>query len=78
LLRLRDVKYLHRQQWHQESDKYDNSDIEKRSETHNVYEHRWDIHSVYNRATESDHDNKYSKYNENDETEALSNEHIHK
>ena len=45
---------------------------------YNIYKYKWDIHSIYNEATESDHDNKYNKYNKNDETEALSSEHIHK
>ncbi len=75
---LRDVKYLHEWQWHQESDKCNNSDTEKRSETHNVYKYRWDIHSVCNEATESNHDNEHNKYDENDETEALSSEYIYR
>ncbi len=45
---------------------------------HDVHKHRWDIHSVYDEVTESDHDNKHSKHSENDETEALSSEHIHR
>ena len=78
LSRLKDVKYLHRQQWHWELDRCSDSDIEKRFKTHNVYKHRWDIHSVYNEVTESNHDNEHNKYSENDETKALNDEHIHR
>jgi len=45
---------------------------------YNVYKYRWDIHSVYDEATEPDHDDEHSKYSENDETEALNNEHIYR
>jgi len=45
---------------------------------HDVHKYRWDIHSVYDEATESDHDDKHSKCSENDETEALNSEHIHR
>ncbi len=78
MLRLKSVKYLYKQQWHWESDKYDNSDIEKRFKIHNIYKYKWNIHSVYSEATEPDHDNKYNKYSENDEIKALSNEHIYR
>ena len=78
MLRLKDVEYLYEWQWHWELNKYSNSDTEKRSEMYDVYKYRWDIHSICDRATESDHDNKYNKYDENDETEALSSEHIYR
>ena len=78
LLKLKSVEYLHRQQWHQELDRYDSNDTEKRSETHNIYKYRWDIHSVYSEVTESDYNNKHNKYNENNETKALNSEHIHR
>ncbi len=78
LLKLRNVKYLHEWQWHWELNKYSNSDTEKRSEMYDVYKYRWDIHSIYDEAIESDYDNKYSKYDKNDEIEALSNKYIHK
>ncbi len=78
MLRLKDVEYLYEWQWHQELDKCSSNDTEKRSEMHDVYKHRWDIHSVYSEVTESDHDDKHSKSDENDETEALSSEHIHR
>ncbi len=45
---------------------------------HNIYRYRWDIHSVCDEATESDHDDKHSKYSKNDETEALNNEYIYR
>ncbi len=45
---------------------------------YDVYRHRWDIHSVYSEATESDYDDKYSKYSKNDEIKALNDEHIHR
>ncbi len=45
---------------------------------YDIYKYRWDIHSVYNEATESDHNDKYNKYSENNETEALNSEYIHK
>ncbi len=45
---------------------------------HDVHRYRWDIHSVYDRATGPDYDNEHSKCDENDETEALSSEHIHR
>ncbi len=45
---------------------------------YNVYKYRWDIYSVYDRAIEFDYDDKYNKYNKNDETKALNNEHIHR
>jgi len=45
---------------------------------HNVYKYKWDIHSVYNEATEFDHDDKHSKCNENDKIKALNNEHIYR
>ncbi len=45
---------------------------------HNIYRYRWDIHSVYDRAIEPNHDNKHNKYSKNDKTEALSDEHIHR
>ncbi len=45
---------------------------------YDVYKYRWDIHSVYSRATESDYNNKHSKYSENNEIKALSNEYIHR
>ena len=78
MLRLRDIKYLYEWQWHQESDKCNSSDTEKRSEMHDVYRYRWDIHSVYNEATKSNHNNKHSKYSKNDEIRALSNEYIYR
>ncbi len=45
---------------------------------YDVYKYRWDIHSVYNRAIESDHDDKYNKYSKNDETKALNSKHIYR
>ncbi len=45
---------------------------------YDVYKYKWDIYSVYSEATESDYDNEYSKYDENNETEALNSEHIHR
>jgi len=78
LSELRSVKYLHKWQWHQESDRCSDSDIRKRSEMHDVHKYKWDIHNVYSEATESDHDDKHSKHSENDETEALNNEYIHR
>ena len=45
---------------------------------HDVHKYRWDIHSVYDRATESDYDDKHNKYDENNETEALNDEHIYR
>jgi len=78
LLKLKSVEYLHEQQWHWESNKCSNNDTEKRSEMYDVYKYKWDIYSVYSEATESDYDNEYSKYDENNETEALNSEHIHR
>ena len=78
MLKLKDVEYLHEWQWHWEPDRCSNSDTEKRSEMHDVYRYRWDIHNVCDRAIGPDHDNKHDKYSENDETEALSSEHIHR
>jgi len=78
LLRLKSVEYLHRWQWHWELDKCNSNDTEKRSEMHNVYKYRWDIHSVYDEAIESDHNDEYSKHNKNDEIRALSSEYIHR
>ncbi len=45
---------------------------------YDIYKYRWDIHSVYNEATEPDHDNKHNKCDENDEIRALSNEYIYR
>jgi len=45
---------------------------------YSIYRYRWDIHSVYDKAIESDHDNKHNKYSKNDEIKALSSEHIHR
>jgi len=45
---------------------------------HDVYKYRWDIHSVYDEVTESDHNNKHSKHSENDETKALNDEYIYR
>jgi len=78
LLRLRDVKYLYKWQWHWELDKCSSSDTEKRSEMYDVYKYRWDIHSVYSEATESDYDDEYSKYSKNDEIKALNSKYIHR
>ncbi len=78
MLRLRNIEYLHEQQWHQESDEYSNSDIKKRFEMYDIYKYRWDIHSICDEATESDYDDEHSKYDENDETKALNDEHIHR
>ena len=78
MLRLKNVEYLHEWQWHQESNKCDSSDIEKRSEMHDVHKYRWNIYSIYNEVIESDHDDKYSKCNKNDEIKALNDEYIHR
>ena len=78
MLRLKSVKYLHEWQWHQELDECSSSDIRKRSKMYDIHKHRWDIHSVYSEAIESDHNDEHNKYSENDETEALNSEHIHK
>ena len=78
MLRLKDVEYLYKWQWHWELDEYDDNDIKKRFKMHNIYKYRWDIHSVYNRATESNHNDKYNKYSENDKIKALNSEHIHR
>ncbi len=45
---------------------------------YNIYKYRWDIHSVYDEATESDYDNEHNKYSKNNETEALNSEYIHR
>ncbi len=45
---------------------------------YDVYEYRWDIYSVYDEATESDHDDKHNKYDENNEIKALNDEHIYR
>ncbi len=45
---------------------------------YNVYKYRWDIHSVYDEATESDHDDEYNKCDENNKIKALNSEHIHR
>jgi len=77
-LRLKSIKYLHEQQWHQESDKCDNNDTEKRSKIYDVYKYRWDIYSVCDEAIEFDHDDKHSKYDKNNEIKALNDEYIHR
>ncbi len=78
MLKLRSVEYLYEQQWHWELNKCDDSDTEKRSEIYNVYKYKWDIHSVYNRATESDHNDEYNKCSENDEIKALNSKYIYR
>ncbi len=45
---------------------------------YDVYKYKWDIYSVYNEATEPNHDDKHSKYDENDEIKVLNSEHIYK
>ncbi len=78
MLRLKDVEYLYEWQWHWELDEYDDNDIKKRFKMHNIYKYRWDIHSIYDRATESNHNDKYNKYSKNDKIKALNSEHIHR
>ncbi len=45
---------------------------------YDVYRYRWDIHSVCDEATESDHNNEHNKCSKNDEIRALSNEYIYR
>ena len=45
---------------------------------YDVYKYKWDIYSIYDEAIESDHDDKYSKHDENDEIEALNNKYIYR
>ncbi len=45
---------------------------------YDVYKYKEDIYSVYDEATEFNHDDKHSKYDENDEIKALSDEHIYR
>ena len=45
---------------------------------YDVYKYRWDIHSVYSEATESDYDDEFSKYSKNDEIKALNSKYIHR
>ncbi len=45
---------------------------------YNVYKYRWDIHSVYNEAIKSDHDDKHNKHSKNNEIKALNSEHIYR
>ncbi len=45
---------------------------------YDVHRYRWDIYSVYDRATEFNHDNEYNKCSKNNEIKALNSEHIYR
>lgn len=48
-----------------------------RSEIHNIYKYKEDIHSICDRAVRSDYNNKYNKCNEEVKVRIISSEHIY-